>query len=165
MLEFATAINTASIALAIGNKLKTLFSFKQENLYKVLWILAVVVLILATALFLLTFPIRWGIGISTAFWAIFFGGTALLFLPPNAITAAFWFMLGAGGSNVISGTGLVSEISNLITNVSEQIISSGGVSEAYQMFTLYMVAMFFCILIILTLPAFVYKKENTAGAI
>jgi hypothetical protein len=127
---------------------------------RVVWALSVLLLLFFTIIEV--FVLRWitgtyhpGIFLAVLVWSIFFGLTALLFLPSKAITTTFGGLLGISLSEASSAAGLISATNKSVTAVAEQLGAIASVSKGTaDPFIVLLVWTTVMILAVLCLPAF-----------
>ena len=94
-------------------------------------------------------------------WAIFFGVTALLFLPSKPILTIFGFLLGSSASEIGNSVGLITKVNEAVTNISNQIgIIMTGTDGKTDVFVTQSVWAFIIIVTLFCLPAF-FEKADT----
>src|SRR5207249_619946 len=100
-----------------------------------------------------------GVFVAVILWSIFFGVTALLFLPGKAIVTAFGSLLGVSVSEASTAAGLISMANKTITSVASQIglivNPEVGMSDPFVSWLLWA---FVVTLGLLCLPAFFLEK-------
>jgi hypothetical protein len=142
-----------------------IFKFIAEKknrafILRVVWAILVLLLLLFTVVEV--FALRWitgsyhpGIFLAVLVWSIFFGLTALLFLPSKAITTTFGGLMGISLSEASTAAGLISATNRSVTAVAEQlgaIVSVGkGTADPFIALIVWTAVL---ILTVLCLPAF-----------
>jgi hypothetical protein len=132
---------------------------RRSKVLLVLWIVSVFIFFLLSALACgishALGNIRWGIGLSVFFAAVWLGATALLFLSSKAIVTLFGAFLGMSLSEVSSANGLISLLNQQISTVAHNIgviVPSQG--EGASSFVMSIVWMFVLVFSLMCLPAF-----------
>ncbi len=136
----------------------------EPRLARIVWITAIIILIIFTAIlvfgfgFLLGFH-KTGITITVLLWALFLGGTALMFLSQKMITTVFGSLLGIGTSDIGTGAGLITAVNKQVTDISVQLHFLASDSPTIpDSFVTGMVWLFFTVVFLLCLPAFFIDK-------
>ena len=165
-LNYAANSTNSRIISLLGN-LSTggISNEERSRIVRIFWIVAIVLLLILSTVFLfgseiLVSSYKPGIFLSTVTWAVFFGSSALLYLPQNTIVAFFGGILGVSLSEVSSGAGLISIANSAVADIAAQIgpiLSGVGVGEADSFISL-LVWVFVIVIGILCLPAFFYER-------
>jgi hypothetical protein len=145
----------------VGKVASTILDEKHRPaLLKILWVFSVLLLLAISAVVVLGIHAVFGTykpGIFTAvvLWAVFFGVTALAFLPPKAVVSMFGGLLGIGVSEAASAAGLISKANHEVTKIA---IELGAIVHANpntpDPFIVSLVWTFTGIMTLLCLPAF-----------
>lgn len=140
---------------------------KRNRVLRILWFVSTVVLLFVTVLVTLVLSWLWSWKVAAfcdvVMWAVFFGATGLLFLPPKAMTAIFGAILGVSLSEISSGAGLIAAANKAITAASLQI---GGVitpTGETDPFIRILVWTFVLVMLLVSLPAFFAQGETSAA--
>lgn len=136
---------------------------KKSRVLRILWFISTVLLLLVTVVLTLTITAAasWKTAalIDVIIWAVFFGGTGLLFLPPRGMTAAFGTAFGISLSEMSSAGGLITSLDKAITGVAAQISTAVGPALDGDPFVRLLVWIFMAVTMLVSLPAFFLDVE------
>jgi hypothetical protein len=136
---------------------------KKSRVLRILWFISTVLLLMVTVVLTLciTAVASWKTAalIDVIIWAIFFGGTGLLFLPPRGMTAAFGTIFGISLSEVSSGGGVITSLDKAITGMATQISTTIGPAADGDPFVRMLVWTFLVVSMLVSLPAFFLDVE------
>jgi len=124
------------------------------------WVLSVFVCVVSSILAFSLLSGSWPYIVVSVLWAFFFGFTGMIYLKPKSITMAFGGLVGAGGTDAATGSGIVSAVDKQIAAIVEQ---ASEVAQLDAQSTLLVNAStwgFFIILGICLLPAFLQHDQS-----
>src|SRR4030095_546340 len=111
----------------LGRVASTILDEKHRPvLLKILWVISVLSLLTISAVIVLGVyavfgTYKPGIFSVVVLWAVFFGVTALTFLPPKVVVSMFGGLLGIGVSEAASAAGLISKANHEVTKIAIEL--------------------------------------------